>query len=57
MCHRGSYRTRDGTFRVPGDGTVPGGQGAGGANVVRSGQSCGTSGRRPRLYHSNEVRN
>ena len=27
MCHRGSYRTRDGTFTVPGDGTVPGGRG------------------------------
>src|SRR6266702_6789459 len=24
MCHRGSHMTRDGTFTVPGDGTVPG---------------------------------
>ena len=47
MCHRGSYMTRDGTFTVLGNGTVSGGQGAGGANVVRSGQSCGTSRRRP----------
>ena len=57
MCHCGSYRTRNGTFTVLGDGDRARGQGAGGVNVVRSGQSCGTSGCWSCLYHSNEVRN
>src|SRR6266571_9031619 len=41
MCHRGSYKTRDGTFTVLGDGTVPGGRGLGGPMWCAAGRVAG----------------
>ncbi len=44
MCHRGSYMTRDGTFTVSGNGTVPGGRGLVGPMWCEAGRVAGGAG-------------